>query len=407
GPELDRDPDRAARVHGGEHVLLGGAGGEESDIGGGRERDQVAWIDLRGDVSARRHHDVDRPGERVAEDFARVGEGEVERGRAHRGHRHRRQRDRRAEERGEGDGHEVAAGLGREGARRVHLVGREEDADLVARVDEGCVHRADAGGVVGEPRRAVAPLDRLRGHTRAEEAEPQSERGEPRAGLVRQSQQRSIPPWSLRGRRDCRAALYLLSTGTARFGTAPRRVSRFTSASLGGACWCNRDHGMTRRSGACVRLTGLLALLALAGRAAAQTGDSLCDARQSTADTCVIAADQTLPDGSVLTFTKPNVRVRSNLTFGRCAPDPATACASDADCAPPARCLRTAETIQVAGLLSLDAGAKITARGKAAAGDAIGPDGGAITLSARDVSIAGTVGVSAEGTTGVPAGHAG
>src|SRR5256885_9413240 len=163
---------------------------------------------------------------------------------------------------------------------------------------------------------------------------------------------------------------------------------------------------MRSRRGACARLTGLLALLALAGRAAAQTGDSLCDARQSTADTCVIAADQTLPDGSVLTFTKPNVRVRSNLTFGRCAPDPATACASDADCAPPARCLRTAETIQVAGLLSGDAGGKTRAGGRAAAGDTIGPDGGAITLSAHDVSLADMVGVSADGAPGVPAGHA-
>src|SRR5439155_16570167 len=384
-------------------------GGEESDVGGGRERDQVARIDLRGDVPARRHHDVDRPGRGVAEDFARVGEGEVERGRAYRGHRQRRQRDRRAEERGEGDGHEVAAGLGGEGARRVHLVGREEDADLVARVDEGRVHRADAGGVVGEPRRAVAPLDRLRGHTRTEEANPQSERGEPRAGLVRQSQQLYVPPWSLRGRRDCRAALYSLSTGPARFGTAPRRVS-ISSASLGGACWCNRDHGMTSSCGACARLTGLLALLALAGRAAAQTGDSLCE---STADTCVIAADQTLPDGSMLTFTAPNVRVRSTLTVGftaRCAPDPATACASDADCAPPARCLRTAQlTIEVAGLLTLDASAKIIARGLAAAGDTIGPDGGTITLSAHDVNLAGSIRVPAEaqGTLGVPAGHAG
>src|SRR6266566_4711523 len=48
-----------------------------------------------------------------------------------------------------------------------------------------------AGGVVGEPRRTVAPLDRLRGHGRTQEADPQGERGEPRAGLVRQSQQRS------------------------------------------------------------------------------------------------------------------------------------------------------------------------------------------------------------------------
>src|SRR3989442_10124825 len=126
---------------------------------------------------------------------------------------------------------------------------------------------------------------------------------------------------------------------------------------------------MTRRSGACARLTGLLTLLALAGRAEAQTGDSLCDAPQSTVDTCVIAADQTLPDGSVLTFTKPNLRVRSNLTTAftaRCAPGSATACASDADCTPPARCVRTAQlTIQVAGLLTLDGGAKVTARGKA------------------------------------------
>src|SRR5438876_107096 len=83
----------------------------------------------------------------------------------------------------------------------------------VAPGEEGRVHRADAGGVVGEPRRTVAPRDRLRGHTRAEEAYPQGERGEPRAGLVRQSLQRSVPPSSLRGRGDCRAALSSLSTG--------------------------------------------------------------------------------------------------------------------------------------------------------------------------------------------------
>ncbi|TMA55623.1 MAG: hypothetical protein E6J75_11525, partial [Deltaproteobacteria bacterium] len=105
--------------------------------------------------------------------------------------------------------------------------------------------------------------------------------------------------------------------------------------------------------------------------------------------------------------------MRSTLTVGftaRCAPDPATACASDADCAPPARCLRTAQlTIEVAGLLTLDASAKIIARGLAAAGDTIGPDGGTITLSAHDVNLAGSIRVPAEaqGTLGVPAGHAG
>ncbi|HUE29308.1 MAG TPA: hypothetical protein VMR79_00430, partial [Verrucomicrobiae bacterium] len=99
--------------------------------------------------------------------------------------------------------------------------------------------------------------------------------------------------------------------------------------------------------------------------------------------------------------------MRSDLTFGHCAPDPATACASDADCVSPARCLRGAETVQVAGLLSVAVGAKITARGTAATSDTIGPDGGALTLSAHDVSLAGTVSVSTQGTTGVPAGHAG
>src|SRR5207247_2037619 len=81
--------------------------------------------------------------------------------------------------------------------------------------------------------------------------------------------------------------------------------------------------------------------------------------QQSTDDTCVIAQDVTIPDGSVLTFTKPNLRVHSALTVAptaRCSPDPPTACASDADCPPPARCLRTAQvSIQASGLLTLDA----------------------------------------------------
>ena len=156
---------------------------------------------------------------------------------------------------------------------------------------------------------------------------------------------------------------------------------------------------------------GLLVLVAPAGRAAAQTGDFLCDSRQSTPDTCVIARNFPIPDGSVLTFTAPNVRVRRTLTTvftARCAAGPPAPCASDAQCAAPARCLRTARlTMQVARRLTLDSSEKITARGRAVPGDTIGPDGGAITLSALDVSLGGTVGVSAEGTTGVPAGHAG
>ena len=152
-------------------------------------------------------------------------------------------------------------------------------------------------------------------------------------------------------------------------------------------------------------------VFALAGRVSAQSGDPLCDAQQSTADTCVIAADSTIPDGSVLTFTAPNVRVRSTLTVAftaRCSPDPATPCASDADCTAPARCLRTKQlSIQVPGLLTLDPGAKIFARGLAVTGDLVGPDGGAVTLEAHDVSLAGMVSVSAGGPSSIPAGRAG
>src|SRR5438477_276042 len=76
--------------------------------------------------------------------------------------------------------------------------------------------------------------------------------------------------------------------------------------------------------GACARLTGLLALLALAGRVAAQTGDSLCDARQSTVDTCVIAADATLPASAFLDASTSSGGCGGTIGIGNGAQTPAT-----------------------------------------------------------------------------------
>ncbi len=157
-----------------------------------------------------------------------------------------------------------------------------------------------------------------------------------------------------------------------------------------------------------------LFLVALGAHAAAQTGDFLCDAAQSTVDTCVIASDATVPDGSALTFTAPNVHLRSKLTVAataRCSPDPPTPCVSDFDCTAPARCLRTKQlSLEAAGLLTIDPTGKIIANGVAVNGtmpDVIGPDGGSVTLVAHDMTLGGTVDVTTGGTTSIPAGHAG
>src|SRR5215470_4225656 len=152
-------------------------------------------------------------------------------------------------------------------------------------------------------------------------------------------------------------------------------------------------------------------LVAPQRRGAADTGDFLCDATQSTADTCVIVGTSTVPDQSVLRFEKPNVRVRGRVLVqftGRCELDSTIACASDADCAAAGSCERTAEmTLVVGGLLTVELHGEISARGQAVAGDTIGPDGGNITLDTHDLSLAGVVSVTALGFNGIPAGHAG
>ncbi len=156
---------------------------------------------------------------------------------------------------------------------------------------------------------------------------------------------------------------------------------------------------------------GLLFGLTFAATASGQTGDRLCDATQSTADTCVITGAFPFPDMTVLTFTKPSVDLRGSLTIttsGVCSLAPATACASDADCVAPARCARPKHVMfNVAGTFTIEAHAAVVARGEAAATDTIGPDGGTITIAAHDVTVAGTLDVSAVGVTGIPAGRGG
>src|SRR6059036_457607 len=88
---------------------------------------------------------------------------------------------------------------------------------------------------------------------------------------------------------------------------------------------------------------GILVGLLWGGIATAQTGDGLCDARQSTAETCVVLGTFTVPDDSVLSFTAPNVVIHGSITVsssGTCSLVPAGPCASDADCLVPARCDR-------------------------------------------------------------------
>src|SRR5438552_5103259 len=161
----------------------------------------------------------------------------------------------------------------------------------------------------------------------------------------------------------------------------------------------------------------VLALLGLSGSLAvtnceAQLADALCDPTQWSGDTCVIVGSPAVPANAQLTFTAPNVRVRGSLHapfVGHCSLAPGTACAADPDCAP-GTCVRTATlALVVAGHFSLDAGAQVDAIGRAAPGDAVGPAGGTITVTARDVDLAGTISVETIGRSSpaVPAGRAG
>jgi len=161
----------------------------------------------------------------------------------------------------------------------------------------------------------------------------------------------------------------------------------------------------------------VLALLGLSGSLAAtnceaQLADALCDPTQSSGDTCVIVGSPAVPANAQLTFTAPNVRVQGSLhalLVGRCSLAPGTTCAADPDCAP-GSCVRTATlALVVAGHFSLDAGARVDAIGRAAPGDAVGPAGGTITVTARDVDVAGTISVETIGRSSpaVPAGRAG
>jgi cysteine-rich repeat protein len=155
----------------------------------------------------------------------------------------------------------------------------------------------------------------------------------------------------------------------------------------------------------------LLVLLLASSAAAVESGDFMCDARDSTLDTCVIAGSFVIPDGTVLRFTRNNVRVRGSVVTGftgRCTTDPPAACVSDIDCGMPARCLRTGVLrIEVRALLEIAARAQIVARGQAIDDDAAGPNGGSITVVARSLSMAGTFDASAAGIPGVRAGDGG
>src|SRR5206468_448726 len=119
----------------------------------------------------------------------------------------------------------------------------------------------------------------------------------------------------------------------------------------------------------------------------------------------------TIPDDTLLTFSAPNVELRGTLTVqfaGVCALEPGGPCVSDADCGASGPCQRTGRiTLQAAAALAIDTRARILARGEPLAGDALGPDGGTISLAARDVTIAGLLAASAEATTSVPAGRGG
>jgi cysteine-rich repeat protein len=143
---------------------------------------------------------------------------------------------------------------------------------------------------------------------------------------------------------------------------------------------------------------------------AVESGDFMCDARESTADTCVITALFVVADGTVLRFTRDHVRVRGSISTelaGRCEAAPETACSSDAGCTP-SRCLRTgALVLEVRGTLDIAGSGQLLARGQAVAGDERGPNGGSITLGAHMLALTGTINTSAASIAGVPAGNGG
>jgi len=143
----------------------------------------------------------------------------------------------------------------------------------------------------------------------------------------------------------------------------------------------------------------------------AETGDFLCDAAQSTLLTCVIVGTKSVPDGSVLRFGRPSVRIGGTITVApaaRCALSEQTSCASDQDCGPLAPCLRPRRIEIVADdVLTVDRQRGILARGDVVTGDSVGADGGSVTLVAAAVDIAGFVDVSAAGRSGVKAGAGG
>jgi hypothetical protein len=158
-----------------------------------------------------------------------------------------------------------------------------------------------------------------------------------------------------------------------------------------------------------------VALLALAlapdGRSAAESGDFLCDPEESSAETCVIVGNWSVPPGVVLRFTAPNVSVRGTVRgeiIGRCMFAPTAACQADSDCSLPDRCLRLGEvSLEAAEVLSIETSARVTAVGQPVVGDARGPDGGRITLLAREVRVAGIVSAAAASLLGVEAGAGG
>src|SRR5215470_17120242 len=160
-----------------------------------------------------------------------------------------------------------------------------------------------------------------------------------------------------------------------------------------------------------VARAAVLALIGLGGSVVrADLADSLCDATQSTADTCVILGSPVLGASAQLTFTKPNVRVRGGLHaifVGNCSGAPGTACVADPECAPGVCVRQAALGLVAAGRFTLDAGAQLDAIGRAAPGDTIGPPGGTISVGAQDVDLAGTISVASIGRANVDAGKAG
>src|ERR1043165_6013607 len=76
----------------------------------------------------------------------------------------------------------------------------------------------------------------------------------------------------------------------------------------------------------------LLILLLASSAAAVESGDFMCDARDSTRDTLVSSGSCVVPDGTLLPFTRNNAGVRGSIVTGcrgTCTTDPPSACASD------------------------------------------------------------------------------